>query len=200
MALGSTSLDLDFPSLTVDGSFTTEAALTATHLAAGGVSGGGLLRFCGGLAAGAITGLLSTGADPSMLAGILTQIALYSIGTAASWARRTCPCCVPDAHDPVAVERHARRMGVIAIFAAMIVVFILVLDWFLSTDMGFGLRATGDSESMARANGINTDAMKIVGLSCPTAWSAWPARSSPSTRASPTSAWASGSSSPAWHR
>ncbi|MCT2988008.1 ABC transporter permease [Propionibacterium freudenreichii] len=158
---------LDFPDLTVDGSFTTGAALTATHLAASGNPVvATLLGFCGGLAAGAITGLLSTkGRIHPLLAGILTQIALYSINLRIMGKANVPLLRSKTLMTPLRSNGMLATWASIAIFAAMIVVFILVLDWFLSTDMGFGLRATGDNESMARANGINTDAMKIVGLS-----------------------------------
>ncbi|MDN5984929.1 MAG: ABC transporter permease, partial [Propionibacterium sp.] len=131
---------LDFPDLTVDGSFTTGAALTATHLAAGGNPVvATLLGFCGGLAAGAITGLLSTkGRIHPLLAGILTQIALYSINLRIMGKANVPLLRSKTLMTPLRSNGMLATWASIAIFAAMIVVFILVLDWFLSTDMGFG--------------------------------------------------------------
>ena len=169
MALGAylTFRILDFPDLTVDGSFTTGAALTATHLARGGdpwVATG--LGLVGGLVAGAITGVLSTkGRIHPLLAGILTQIALYSINLRIMGKPNVSLTRAETILTPLKSNHLLASGASIAIFALVVVLFILLTDWFLNTDMGLSLRATGANESMARANGINTDAMKILGLS-----------------------------------
>lgn len=157
---------LDFADLTVDGSFTTGAGACALIITHGGSPLlGTLAGFGGGLAAGAVTGLLNTkGRIHPLLAGILTQIALYSInlrimGRANLPLLRATTLFIP--------LTNGRLMGTgvsIVVLAAVLAVFVLLMDWFLSTNLGFAMRATGDNESMARANGINTDTMKIVGL------------------------------------
>lgn len=158
---------LDFADLTIDGSFTTGAGTTAVLLVAGwqplaATAIGGAV----GLVAGLITGLLNTwGKIHPLLAGILTQIGLYSINLRIM-GKANVPLLRSDT-----VFTGLRQGGLlgspasVALLAGVLGIFVIVLCWFLSTDIGLGLRATGDNESMARAQGINTDAMKLIGLS-----------------------------------
>lgn len=157
---------LDFPDLTVDGSFTTGAAVGASLIIAGHpplaatVAG----AIAGGLA-GLITGLLHTkgGINP-LLAGILTQIALYSINLRIM-GRANLPLLRQDT-----LFSGLRDDGLLAswvsvgILAAVALAFMLAVDWFLNTELGIALQATGDNERMIRAQGVSTDFTKILGL------------------------------------
>ncbi len=158
---------LDFPDLTVDGSFTAGAA-TAAVLIVGGWPplAATAVSFVVGALAGLVTGILHTkGQINPLLAGILTQIALYSVNLR----------IMGKANAPLLREetllsglRDARLFGTwtsVAIFAAITLVFMLALDWFLNTDLGLALQATGDNERMIRAQGVSTDLTKILGLS-----------------------------------
>jgi putative ABC transport system permease protein len=158
---------LDFPDLTVDGSFTTGAA-TAAVLIVGGWPPllATTVSFFVGALAGLVTGVLHTkGQINPLLAGILTQIALYSVNLR----------IMGKANAPLLREetllsglRDARLFGTwtsIGLFAAVTLAFMLVLDWFLNTDLGLALQATGDNERMIRAQGVSTDFTKMLGLS-----------------------------------
>lgn len=158
---------LDFADLTIDGSFTTGAATAATLLVGGwSPLAATAVAVVAGLVAGLVTGLLNTwGKIHPLLAGILTQIALYSInlrimGKANMPLLRTDTLFTP--------MREAGLIGTwasVAVLAGLVAIFVLALDWFLATDVGLALRATGDNEGMARAQGINTDLTKCIGLS-----------------------------------
>lgn len=157
---------LDFPDLTVDGSFTTGGAVAAI-LIVGGTNPllATLAAIAAGLAAGAITGVLHTkGNINPLLAGILTQIALYSINLRIMGAANLSLLREDTLLTPL---RDGGLMGgavSVAIFAAVALVFKLVLDWFLHTDLGLALQATGDNEEMIRSFGVSTDRMKVLGL------------------------------------
>lgn len=157
---------LDFPDLTVDGSFTTGAALAAALIIAGypPLVATALGAMAGG-AAGLVTGLLHTKGDINpLLAGILTQIALYSINLRIM-GRANLPLLRSD--TLLSGLRDAGLFGTavsVALFAAVVLAFMAVFDWFLSTDLGLALMATGDNERMIRAQGVSTDFTKILGL------------------------------------
>ncbi|MEE6281798.1 ABC transporter permease [Georgenia sunbinii] len=157
---------LNFPDLTVDGSFTTGAA-TAAVLITGGTHPALATLAAGvaGLAAGVITGLLhAKGGINPLLAGILTQIGLYSINLRIMGSAN-----VPLLREETLITplRDNGLLGgavAIGIFAALAILVKLVLDWFLHTDTGLALQATGDNEAMIRSFGVNTDRTKILGL------------------------------------
>lgn len=157
---------LDFPDLTVDGSFTTGAAITASLIIAG--QSPWLATAAGAVAgtlAGLVTGVLHTkGKINPLLAGILTQIALYSINLRIM-GRANLPLL--RTNTLISGMRDDRLLGTwtsVAVFALVVVVFKLALDWFLNTDLGLALQATGDNERMIRAQGVSTDNTKILGL------------------------------------
>lgn len=158
---------LDFPDLTVDGSFTTGGATAAilivhdVHFLVAMAA-----AFAVGMVAGLVTGLLHTkGNINGLLAGILTMIALYSINL-----RIMGQANVPLLNEPTAFQ-FLRDLGaprgswsLILILLVLILVLKLIVDWFLSTDLGLSLQATGDNEEMIRSFGVSTDTMKILGL------------------------------------
>lgn len=157
---------LDFPDLTVDGSFTTGAA-TCAMLIVGGVPVpvamlGGVVA---GMLAGAVTGLLHVwGNINPLLAGILTQIALYSINLRIMGKPNVPLLRAVSIFDPLKENGLMRTWVSVAIFAVGVLLVGAALYWFLGTRYGVALRATGDNELMARSQGINTGTTKIVGL------------------------------------
>ena len=157
---------LDFPDLTVDGSFTSGGA-TAAILLVNNVNPflATAAGFGVGCIAGVITGILHTkGHINGLLAGILTQIGLYSInlrimGGANVPLLRTSTLMTP--------LREARLLGTwssAALFGAVALVVLAIIVWFLHTDLGLAMQATGENEVMARSFGISTDRQKILGL------------------------------------
>lgn len=158
---------LDFPDLTVDGSFPLGAAV-ASILIFNGVNPffALLLAATAGMVAGYVTGLLNTrGKIIGLLAGILTMTALYSVNLRVMGRSnvtllnaRTIFTYMEDWGIP-------RQWVFMIAFVLVAVVIKVLLDSFLKTQLGFALRAAGDNPGMARAQGVNTDAMKILGLS-----------------------------------
>ncbi|MHA6481156.1 ABC transporter permease [Paenibacillus sp. strain BS8-2] len=149
---------LDFPDLTVDGSFTTGGAI-ATVLTIGGASPWLALigAFIGGGLAGLCTGLLHTkGKINGLLAGIIMMIALYSIN-------------LRILGKPNVSLRNADNIfnGVEPILIGIIMVIVIKfgLDAFFKTNMGMSLRGTGDNSRMIRSFGANTDTTTIIGVS-----------------------------------
>jgi putative ABC transport system permease protein len=149
---------LDFPDLTVDGSFTTGAAISAV-LIIKGVSPllATLAAFAGGLAAGALTGLLHTkGKINALLSGILMMIALYSINLR----------IMGKANIPLLGKETLFPEGtVLWIMPIVLIVIKLLTDWFLHTELGLAVRATGDNPKMIRSFGVHTDNTIIIGVS-----------------------------------
>ncbi|WP_170006576.1 ABC transporter permease [Bacillus fonticola] len=183
---------LDFPDLTVDGSFVTGAAVAATMITIGySPLLATIVSIFAGFFAGCLTGLLHTkGKINSLLAGILMMIALYSINLRIMGA--TLPDTVGRPNIPLLntetlftpIERVAEGMSTIlngwvsslglgesnstwGIFFTMLLIVCIVkllVDVFLKTEVGLALRATGDNERMIRSLSANTDLLKIVGL------------------------------------
>lgn len=155
---------LDVADLTVDGSFTTGGACTVMLILAGWPAWAALLvAVLAGVAAGFCTGMLHTKLGiPAILAGILTQFSLYSInlhimGMAANKAVSV------DKFSLILSSRTVPR----AIFTGFLIALALVslFYWYFGTEQGSALRATGSNGAMSRAQGIDVDAMKVLGLS-----------------------------------
>ncbi|MDF2962771.1 MAG: transporter permease [Paenibacillus sp.] len=149
---------LDFPDLTVDGSFTTGGAIAAIMISNGYAPLlACLAAFAGGLAAGACTGLLHTkGKINGLLSGILMMIALYSINMRIMGK----PNISLLGSDTLFTHISPLVLMLIVAFAVK-----LLLDAFLHTDLGLALRATGDNSRMIRSLGANTDTTTILGVS-----------------------------------
>lgn len=158
---------LDFADLTIDGSFTSGAATAATLIVAGWQPLTATLAGTAvGLVAGLVTGLLNTwGKIHPLLAGILTQIALYSINLRIMGKANVPLLRTTTLFTPLRDKGLLGTWVSVGILAVLLAVFVAALVWFLSTDVGLALRATGDNEGMARAQGVNTDAMTLLGLS-----------------------------------
>lgn len=155
---------LEFSDLTVDGSFATGAAVTVMLIISGWSAPAAIaVATVAGMAAGFITGILHTvlGIAP-ILAGILTQIALYSINL---------HILGDKANQAVSVDKYnlliSLRTVNSSIFVALGFAFVLIgfFYWFFGTEIGSAIRATGNNEAMAKAQGINTNFVKILALS-----------------------------------
>lgn len=157
---------LDFPDLTVDGSFPMGAAIAARLLTVGvHPFAGTLLVPVAGFFAGAATGMLNTKLRISnLLAGILTMTALYSVNLRIM-GRANVPLLRTGTVLTV-LQNKGIPPGVSAflLFCIVVAVVKLVIDLFLRTEFGLALRATGDNEAMIRSLGVNTDSMKIMGI------------------------------------
>ena len=158
---------LDFADLTVDGSFALGGAVSAVLL----VNGWNpflslLIAFLAGGISGVVTGLLHTKLEiPGILAGILTMIALYSINIRIMGQANTPLLGV----DTIMVKLEIllgidRTMSSLIVGVVFSVVIIMILYWLFGTELGSVIRATGNNERMVRAQGVNTDNMKIIGL------------------------------------
>ena len=165
---------LDVADLTVDGSLATGGA-TCVLLALNGCNiwAAVLCAFLAGMLAGLVTGLFHTRCGiPAILAGILTQLALYSVnlrimgwgtdaGTQATLAIRV------DNFNLLVSSRYIRSAGLnnpLLLLFVLLAAVIAILYWFFGTELGCALRATGSNPNMARAQGINTDRAKVLGL------------------------------------
>jgi putative ABC transport system permease protein len=157
---------LDFPDLTVDGSFPMGAAIAA-RLLIGGIHPlvGTLLAPVAGFFAGAATGILNTKLRISnLLAGILTMTALYSVNLRVM-GRANVPLLRTDTVLTVLQEKGIPpTISAFLLFCIVVVVVKFMVDVFLRTEFGLALRAIGDNESMIRSLGVNTDSMKIIGI------------------------------------
>lgn len=155
---------LDFADLSVDGSFATGGAVSIMLIMAGVNPWLTLLAaFAAGAIAGFVTGQLHTRLGiPAILAGILTQISLYSINLN----------IMGKANQAINVNKVKLDITsnikflpkTILICVGICVAVISVLYWYLGTEHGSALRATGNNPNMSRAQGINTDSMKVFGL------------------------------------
>lgn len=154
---------LDIADLTVDGSFTTGGAVAAM-LIIGGMNPwlALLIAFLAGLLAGTCTGLLHTMLGiPAILAGILTQFALYSINLAIMGFA---------SNKAIGIDTYAlsisSRYIVLAIITGVVIAVVLIglLYWYFGTESGSAMRATGNNPEMSKAQGINISAMKVLGL------------------------------------
>lgn len=160
---------LDFANLTVDGSIATGAAVSVMLIRAGVSPIATLpIAFLAGALAGMVTGLLNTALGiPGILASILTQISLYSINLN----------IMGKANQPVSVDNYPLVVSLryvtdgsvsrLLFFLGMIVfllALIAVMYWYFGTEQGHAIRATGCNSNMARAQGINTNFIKVLAL------------------------------------
>ena len=169
---------LDFPDLTVDGSLPLGAAVTASVMVAG--HSPWLATFAGtaaGLAAGLITGSLhlllksgesdSTNYGPKLLAGILVMTGLYTINLRIMGRSNVPLLREENVFDKIGgwVDTAISGWWLILVLFILMLVVKYVLDWFLHTELGLALTGTGDNEQMVRSLGVNTDAVRVLGLS-----------------------------------
>ena len=159
---------LDVADLTVDGSIATGGAV-AVMLIRGGMNCwlALLCAFASGLLAGLVTGLFHTKCGiPAILAGILTQLALYSVNLRIMGGKANQPVGV-DKYDLAVSQRYVRDLSIsnpLPLLLVITVVTVVALYWFFGTERGCSVRATGANANMARAQGINTNANIVLGL------------------------------------
>ncbi|HIW35753.1 MAG TPA: ABC transporter permease [Candidatus Treponema faecavium] len=158
---------LDFPDMTVDGSFALGGSVSAVMIVHGIAPGFSLIAaFAAGAIAGIVTGLLHTKLEiPGILAGILSMIALYSINIRVMGQANTpllgLTTLMTSWETLFALDRNLSSLIVGVIICAAV---IAALYWFFGTEVGCAIRATGNNERMVRALGVDTDIMKIIGL------------------------------------
>lgn len=154
---------LDIADLTVDGSICTGACTCAVLISAGVPAWlSMIIAFLAGALAGMITGLLNSALGiPSILAGILTQLILYSVNLTILGGKslisidyRQYDLLLSMSNNPMAI-----------LTAGIIIVAIIILLWlFFYTEVGLTLKSTGDNPDMSRAQGVNVKFNKVVGL------------------------------------
>ncbi len=153
---------LDFPDLTVDGSFATGGAVTVVLILAGVPAPIALVvAMVAGLLAGLVTGFLHTVLGiPGILAGILTQISLWSVNL----------LILSGANKAVNVDKYSLLVSLRNVTSSIITalifaaILVCVLYWYFGTEQGSAIRATGSNPDMVKAQGINIDIMKILAL------------------------------------
>ena len=174
---------LDIADLTVDGSFALGGCTCAVLILAGvNPVIATILAVGAGLLAGLVTGLLHTVFNiPAILAGILTQISLWSINLRIQGGKSN----VPLLNDETIISKFVGRSGQATVETAspliqrlgltqsqaslvvgvvIVVILILIMYWFFGTEIGSALRATGNNEAMIRALGVNTSSTKLLAL------------------------------------
>ena len=154
--------------LTVDGSIATGGAVAAMLIIGGcNVWVALAAAFVAGMLAGFVTGVFHTFMGiPAILSGILTQLALYSINLRIMGNKANVALSV-NKYNLLVSSRNARALSLenpLLVLAIFTVALIAVLYWFFGTERGCSLRATGANANMARAQGINTNFDKVVGL------------------------------------
>lgn len=153
---------LDFADLTVDGTLATGGAvLVITMMNGMNVYVALLLSFIAGCVAGLVTGVLNTLLGiPPILAGILTQLALYSVNLRIL-GKSNQALSIYKYHVLASMTDITKAIIIVAIF---VVAIIAILYWFFDTELGHSIRAAGCNQNMSRANGINIKFTKIVAL------------------------------------
>ncbi len=154
---------LDIADLTVDGSFGTGGAVMVVCMTSGiNIGLSMFLAFLAGCLAGLLTGIFHTKFGiPAILAGILTQLALYSVNLRIMSGSANMPLSVMKYNLLLSLRKIPKSILVAGIF---VLVLIALLYWFFGTELGHSLRATGCNQAMARTNGIHTERNKILGL------------------------------------
>ena len=154
---------LDFADLTVDGTMATGGVVTVMLILKGWNPVAAVaVAFVAGMLAGLITGILHTVLGiPNILAGILTQLSLYSINLNISEGKANQAVNV-DMYKLVVSGRD--NPAAIVTVVIILLVVIALMYWFFGTELGFTIRATGCNPNMSRAQGINTNVAKVLAL------------------------------------
>lgn len=159
---------LDIADLTVDGSLGTGGAVCIMLMLTGHNVWVSLAwAVIAGMLAGLVTGILNTFMGiPAILSGILTQLSLYSVNL--KIMGKANQAINVDKFDLLVSLRFIRKVSfyknTIFVVAVGIILLILILYWFFGTELGCSMRATGCNDKMARAQGINTDFCRVLGL------------------------------------
>lgn len=164
---------LNFPDLTVDGSFTLGCVVSALFALNGHPIIGIIMATLAGSVAGFITGFLHTKMKVQyILAGILTMTGLYSINLKIGdgkpnfslFGKETIFSSFKSILESMGMPNMIIDNHKLILVLLIVIVVTILLYLFFKTQTGMAIRATGDNESMVRASSINTDAMKITGL------------------------------------
>ena len=159
---------LDIADLTVDGSLCTGGAVCIMMMLSGhNVLVSMLVATLAGMVTGLVTGLFHTFMGiPAILSGILTQLALYSVNL--KIMGKANQAINVDKYNLLVSLRYIKNVvfykNPIFVVAICIILLVLILYWFFGTELGCALRATGCNGNMARAQGINTNFSKVLGL------------------------------------
>jgi len=155
----------NIPDITTDGSYTLGGVVSGmmlTHNQPGYLILPAVL-FAGAIA-GALTGIIHTKLKiNALLAGILVMTALYSVNLTILGRSNLPLLSMPTLFTSVSIINNVNQNSLI-ILVVFVAVFTLLIGYLLKTDFGIAMRATGNSEPMIRALGVNTDRMKIIGL------------------------------------
>ena len=159
---------LNYSDLTVDGTMATGGAVCIMLMMNGvNVWIALICAVLAGMLAGFVTGLFHTAMGiPAILAGILTQLSLYSINLVILGGKANQAVSITK-YNLIVSSRYVKELSFnnpIVVTLIFIAVLIAVLYWFFGTVLGCSLRATGANENMSRAQGINTNKCKILGL------------------------------------
>ena len=160
---------LDIADLTVDGSFALGGCVCAVMILNFHVDPWIALAVAAiaGMAAGAVTGMLHTIFEiPAILAGILTQIGLWSINLRIMGGKSNVPLLKTDTIMSrfIDITGLNKQIASLVIGIGIAVIMIGLLYWFFGTEIGSAMRATGNNESMIRAQGVNTNWTKLLAL------------------------------------
>ena len=160
---------LNIADLTVDGSFALGGCDCATLIVEGGWNplAALVISLAAGLLAGAVTGFLHTVFEiPAILAGILTQISLWSINLRIMGGKSNVPLLKSDTIFSWLVDATGLSQSMVSLIIGIVfaVALIIFLYWFFGTELGAALRATGDNEDMIRALGVNIKKTKMLAL------------------------------------
>ena len=159
---------LDIPDMTCDGSFALGGCVCAVLIVNNNVDPllAVLAGMCAGAIAGAVTGILTTVFEiPAILAGILTQISLWSINLRIMGKSNTPILAKGTVFSAVSNMTGLPQSTVAIILGILLAVAIVaILYWFFGTELGCGIRATGSNPAMSRAQGINTSFNVVLGL------------------------------------
>ena len=157
---------LDFPDLTVDGSLPLGAAISAVAITAGlNPYFSLLLALAGGFGAGVVTALLNTKFKIlHLLASILTMIALYSINIRIMGGPNIALLGSDTVFDPIIALGLPAHYAGIVVFGVITISVMVFIIWFLKTELGQAILATGDNPQMITSLGVNTHTVIIVGV------------------------------------
>ena len=160
---------LDLADLTVDGTMCTGGAVCIVMMINGHSVGFSLFcAFAAGMLAGLATGIFHTAMGiPAILAGILTQLGLYSINLRIMGNKSNIAIST-DKYGVLVSLRYIKNVvfykNTLFVVAIVIVVLIGILYWFFGTELGCSIRSTGSNQNMSRAQGINTNFNIVLGL------------------------------------
>lgn len=156
---------LNIPDLTIDGTFTLGTSVSAIFAVNGHPVLGVILAIVAGGLAGCVTGFLQTKMKVQpILAGILTMTALYSVNLRVMGQKPNLSLFDKESIFSGLTQLMGEQYANLMMIALILIISLLAIYFFLKTQLGMSLRATGDNEDMVRASSINSDAMKIMGL------------------------------------